>query len=144
MNINDLKQAVAVFLDTLGYTLYDLTYKKKSGKNVLTIYIDKDRQITMDDCVLVTEKINPWIDELDPISAEYFLEVSSPGAEKELRNTEQIKAAVGRYIFVKTDEQEILGELETFENNLLTIKTKNKTVPIDMKDVRLIRLAIKF
>lgn len=144
MNISALKQEIKRFLSSIDYTLYDLTYKKKSGKNVLTIYIDKDRQITMDDCVFVTEKINPWIDELDPISDEYFLEVSSPGAEKELRSDDQISAAVGRYVYIETYEQQFEGILEAFENNELQVKIKNKRIQIYMQDVRLIRLAIKF
>jgi ribosome maturation factor RimP len=45
----------------------------------------------MEDVVEATHLINPFIDKLDPIEGEYLLEVSSPGAEKELRNIEAVK-----------------------------------------------------
>lgn len=107
MDINNLKDKLENFIQSLGYELYDLEYKKKSKHSVLTIYIDKEDGITIEDCVQVTEKVNPYIDELDPIKEEYFLEVSSAGAEKELRNEKAIKGAVQQFVHIETSEQKV-------------------------------------
>jgi ribosome maturation factor RimP len=124
--------------------LYNLEYKRKKSGNVLTVYIDNEKDITIDDCVEVTHKLDPFLDELDPINESYFLEVSSPGAEKELRNTEAIKKAIGRYVHVETYEQKIDGYLEAFDGNVVSVKNRNKIININYEEINLIRLAIKF
>ncbi len=144
MDIKNLKQTLAAFIENLGYTLYDLEFKPKKSGSILTVYIDSNHDITIDDCVTVTNELNPYLDELDPIPGEYFLEVSSPGAEKELRDADAIKRAIGRYVHVETYEQKIEGHLENFDGNDLTINIRNKTHKIHYEDVNLIRLAIKF
>ena len=88
--------------------------------------------------------MDPFLDELDPIVEEYFLEVSSPGAEKELRDTESVKKAIGKFVHVETYEQKMEGYLEAFDGNQLSLKIKNKIININYEEVNLIRLAIKF
>ncbi|MBN2541012.1 MAG: ribosome maturation factor RimP [Bacilli bacterium] len=144
MDLKNVKEKLGPFLENLGYTLYDLEYKPKKTGSILTVYIDSDHDITLDDCVLVTNELNPYIDELDPIPGEYFLEVSSPGAEKELRDATSISRAVGRFVHIETYEQKMEGTLELFDGNDLTLRIKNKTHTIHYEDVNLIRLAIKF
>jgi len=144
MNIDKLKQEIGEFLDKLGYALYNLEFKKKSKNSVLTIYIDGEEDITIDDCVKVTHELNPFLDELDPIETEYFLEVSSPGAEKELRNENSIKKAIGKFVHLETDEQKVEGYLEAFDGDEITLKVGKKNIVTKYKEVNLIRLAIKF
>ena len=144
MNIKDLKEKLTVFLNNIGYDLYDLEYNDSKTKRILTGFIDSDHDITIDDCVTVTNELNPYLDELDPISKEYFLEVSSPGAEKELRDETAIKRAVGKFVHIKTYEQTIEGYLDRFTGNEIILKVRNKPVTINYEEVNLIRLAIKF
>ncbi len=144
MEIKNLKEKLKIFVENLGYELYDLEYKKRNKNSILTVYIDRDEGIKLEDCVAVTKQLNPYIDELDPLEGEYFLEVSSPGAEKELRNLEGIKKAIGKFVHIETDEQKIEGELAEFDENEITLKVRNKIVKINYNDVNLIRLAIKF
>jgi len=144
MELSKLKLELEVLINEIGYDLYDIKYTKKSKNSVLTVFIDKLEGITVNDCVLVTEKINPYIDELDPIKEEYFLEVSSAGAEKELRNPVAIKNALGKFVHVETDDQKIEGYLDSLNENEIVLKIKNKVIKINYGEVNLIRLAIKF
>jgi len=144
MDLSKLKLELEVLINEIGYDLYDIKYTKKSKNSVLTVFIDKLEGIIVDDCVLVTEKINPYIDELDPIKEEYFLEVSSAGAEKELRNPVAIKNALGKFVHVETGDQKAEGYLESFNDDELGLKVKNRLIKINYEEVNLIRLAIKF
>ncbi len=144
MDMKKLRDQLESFLANMGYELYDLEYKKRKGGSILTVYIDKDEDITIDDCVSVTQELNPYIDEIDPIQEEYFLEVSSAGAEKELRNEEAISKAIGKYVHVETYEQKMEGYLESFDGSEITLKIRNKKITINYEEVNLIRLAIKF
>ncbi len=60
-----------------GYILDDVTYAKEGSTYVLTVIIDKNGIITVDDCVEVTNIINPILDEKDPIKDSYILDVCS-------------------------------------------------------------------
>ncbi|MDY0138465.1 MAG: hypothetical protein RBR50_02085 [Candidatus Izemoplasmatales bacterium] len=145
MNLDSLKESLKVFLENTPYEFYGLEYNKKGKDRILTIYIDKLDGVTMDDVVAATNLINPFIDDLDPIKEEYLLEISSPGAEKELRSKEAIKKAVDRFVYLETYEQKLEGKLLAFDGEYLTIvNNKNKKIKVDYIDVNHIRLAIKF
>jgi len=145
MNLDKLKDELKEFLKTTAYELYDVEYIPNKKDSVLRIYIDSLNGITMDDVLEASNLINPFIDKLDPIESEYILEVSSPGAEKELRSKEAIKKAVDRYVYLETYEQKLEGKLIAFDGEYLTLVTgKNRKINVNYIDVNLIRLAIKF
>jgi len=145
MNLDLLKKKLTDFLEKTPYELYDVEYIPNKKDPILRVYIDSVKGITMDDVVEATHLLDPYIDELDPIDHEYMLEVSSPGAEKELRSKEQIKASVDKHIYLETYEQKLEGKLVAFDGEYLTLlNNKNKKIVVNYIDVNLIRLAIKF
>ncbi|MBI9009109.1 MAG: ribosome maturation factor RimP [Tenericutes bacterium] len=144
MDLEKLKEGLIPLINEAGYELYDLKYTVKKKNSVLTVFIDRKEGIKVEDCILVTEKINPYIDELDPIKEEYFLEVSSAGAEKEIRTKEAILSEIENFVHIETDEQKVEGYLESFDGSEITLKVNNKIVKINYEEVNLIRLAIKF
>lgn len=145
MNLDLLKKKLTDFLEKTPYELYDVEYIPNKKDPILRVYIDSVKGITMDDVVEATHLLDPYIDELDPIDHEYLLEVSSPGAEKELRSKEQIKASVDKHIYLETYEQKLEGKLVAFDGEYLTLlNNKNKKIVVNYIDVNLIRLAIKF
>ncbi len=139
-----LKIRFKEIVEDLGYYLYDALYEKENGGYVLKVLIENETFIDIDDCVKVSQVLSDELDDLDPFSEAYNLEVSSSGAERELRNSEEIKRAVGKTVHLKTVEQSLEGKLVSFENNVLEIKYKNKTTKIDYMDVSYIRLTIIF
>ncbi|MFL6555691.1 MAG: ribosome maturation factor RimP, partial [Bacillus sp. (in: firmicutes)] len=107
----------------------------------------------IEDCGLVSERLSERLDELDPIPHNYFLEVSSPGAERPLKKDKDFQRAIGKNVFIKTYEP-IDGE-KSFEGNLLAfdgqhlkiemkIKTRKKTIEIPYDKVANARLAVTF
>jgi ribosome maturation factor RimP len=145
MDIKKLKENLTDFLKNTKFELYEVEYKKTKKENILRIFVDSLEDMTMDLVVEATNLINPFIDELDPVEGEYLLEVSSAGAEKELRSKAAVAKAVGHYVYLETYEQKLEGKLLSFDGEYLVIVTgKNQQVKIDYIDVNLIRLAIKF
>ena len=94
MDLKALKNLIESHVRSLDYELYDLEYVKERRSNILRVMIDKKTGIDIDDCVKVSETISALLDETDPIQDDYSLEVSSPGAERKLRNREEIKNAI--------------------------------------------------
>lgn len=81
--------------EELGYFLWDVEYVKEGGRKILRITIDSEDGITIDDCEKMHRAIDPILDEADPIEEAYYLEVSSPGIERELRTDMHIEACEG-------------------------------------------------
>mgnify|MGYP003228368679 FL=1 len=92
---------------------------------------------------LLSEKLDAYDDDMP----EYMLEVCSPGAERTLRNKEEILASVGQYVNVKTPDSTYEGTLLSYEGQTLVveinIKGRMKKVSIEEADIKKIRLAVK-
>ena len=87
--------------EELGYFLWDVEYVKEGARRVLRITIDNEEGITIDDCEKFHRAIDPILDEADPIEEAYYLEVSSPGIERELKNAMHLSACEGWTVEVK-------------------------------------------
>lgn len=138
-----LKNSLKTIVEEMGYYLYDVTYEKEGNDFILRVMIENDSFINIDDCVKVSKVVSEKLDELDPFREPYMFEVTSAGAEKELRNGEEVKRAIGKNVYVETMEQKFKGVLLSFKDDVLTIKMKNsKVATASYFDVSFIRLAV--
>lgn len=64
-------------IEEAGYILDEVFYGKEDNINTLRLVIDKSGYINVGDCVKVNEIVNPILDEEDPISESYVLDVCS-------------------------------------------------------------------
>ena len=78
--------------EKIGVELWDVRFLKEGASWYLRVFIDKAEGISIDDCTDVSHAIDPVIDEADPIDKSYYLEVCSPGIERELKEDWQIEA----------------------------------------------------
>ncbi|MBQ8269390.1 MAG: ribosome maturation factor RimP [Clostridia bacterium] len=96
-----VREAILPTVTELGYRIWDITYAKVGADYHLEITIDSDAGIQIEDCERVHRAIDPILDEADPIEGFYYLEVSSPGIERELRTEEHITAFLGARVEAK-------------------------------------------
>ncbi len=96
-----VREAIEPKVRELGYKIWDVTYQKVGADYHLEITIDNEKGIDIDDCEKVHRAIDPILDEYDFIEGFYYLEVSSPGIERELRTEEHILASLGERVEVK-------------------------------------------
>ena len=85
----------------LGYELYDVEYQKEYDNWVLTLYIDSKDGISLDDCEIVSNAVDPILDEADPIEQAYYLSVSSVGIDRPLKKDKDFQRSIGKTIDVK-------------------------------------------
>ncbi len=64
-----------------NYILYKVEYVKENGTMFLRLYIDKIGIMDVEDCVKVSNIVNPILDEADPIEESYILDVCSKGED---------------------------------------------------------------
>jgi ribosome maturation factor RimP len=88
-------------INSMGYDVWDVEYVKEGTRWILRITIDSENGIDIDDCEAVHRAIDPILDEHDPIENAYYLEVSSPGLERDLRLDEHYLACRGQKVMIK-------------------------------------------
>ena len=125
----ELAQPIA---EELGLRLWDVCFLKEGSSWYLRIFIDKDGGVSIDDCVDMTHAINGPLDEADPIEQAYFLEVSSPGLERELVRDEHFLSYIGAQIKVKMirpveGKREFSGVLENYDSGSITIRCEDES-----------------
>ena len=113
-------------VEGLGYRLWDVEYGKEGADYHLTVTIDNDEGITIEDCERVHRAIDPVLDEADPIDDAYILNVSSPGVERVLRTDAHLAASIGERVelrfFAAIDGQKTLrGALEAADAATVTV-----------------------
>lgn len=144
MEVNTFKEALTKDIESVGYHLYSLTYKKKD--NILEVLIDES--LDLDGISKLSELISGFMDKYDKDFDEYLLDVSCAGCERKIRNREELVRAVGEYVHIKTREFEEDGYLKSFESDMVTVeymdKTRKKTVTVNYDDIKMIRYAVKF
>ena len=134
----------------MGYELDEVEYVKEYGNMVLTLYIDSENGVTIDDCEKVSRAIDPILDENDPIEEAYYLSVSSIGIDRPLKKDKDFERNMGNKLQVKlyapiNKEKELLGVLTGYDEENFTINVeKTGDVTIKRKDAALIRPWIDF
>ena len=141
-------------VDELELELVDVEFVKEGKNWFLRVYVDNPQEpIDIDQCVIVSERLSEELDATDPIEQNYFLEVSSPGAERPLKKEKDFEKALENFIYIKTyepieDTKEFEGYLKSYDEEQveieIKIKTRRKTISIPRKKIAVIRLAIDF
>ena len=147
--IEKIKEIILPYLEENQVSLFDIEYVFEDNENILRIYIDNEEgNMDLLTCVNISEGISKLLDASDPINVPYSLEVSSPGAERPLRNEDEVQKAIGKYVYIETSEGAVYGTILSFDSGILEIqylvKNIKKKVNINYKDINYIRLAIKF
>lgn len=138
-----------------GFRVVDVEYIKEGKHWFLRIYIDKPGGVDLNDCALFNELMSEKLDSIepDPIPYAYYLEVSSPGAERPLKTEEDFESAVDRYIHVSLYDP--VAKYNVFEGTLTELtddtliikykeKQKEKEVELQRSNISKARLAIEF
>ena len=125
----------------LGLDLWDVRFEKEGASWYLRIFIDKPEGISIDDCEKMSRAVDPLIDAADPIEQSYYLEVCSPGIERELRTPEHFEKMAGREVCVRffrpleDGTREVIAELIGLEDgNIVLSDLDGKRFEIPKKE----------
>ena len=84
-----------------GVEIWDVEYVREAGEWYLRVYIDKDGGIGINDCESLSRALDPILDSEDPIPGSYIFEVSSAGAERQLKRPGDFERFLGSNVEVK-------------------------------------------
>ncbi|WP_227766603.1 ribosome maturation factor RimP [Zhaonella formicivorans] len=97
-----VEQLVKPAIEEAGYELVSIQYVKEGPDWYLRFFIDHQEGIGLDDCELISRKVEAILDKADPIPDSYVLEVSSPGIERPLKNDEDFAKYQGELVIITT------------------------------------------
>lgn len=131
-----IKDAVAAE----GVELWDVRFLKEGASWYLRVFIDKPEGISIDDCTNVSHAIDPIIDEADPIDVSYYLEVCSPGIERELTRRRHYEESVGKTVRLKLykacdGKKELTGTLENVGEDSITLNAGTDALTVEFKNI---------
>lgn len=151
---NNTEKKVAALLlpiaEEKGVEVVDVEFVKEGPNWYLRVYIDKEGGVTIDDCEEVSRVLDKKLEETDPITQAYFLEVSSPGLDRPLKKAEDFVKHQGDVVDIKLyrpkeGSKEFQGTLQGLKDSVISIVDEGgKTLEFEQKDIASIRLAVLF
>ncbi len=148
--VERIRELLDPILESRGLFLWEMEFKKEGPKWLLRIYIDRESGVTLEDCETVSRDLGAVLDVEDFIPHAYALEVSSPGLDRTLRETDHFKRFTGSRVRVKTflpinGEKVFHGELAGIEDSIVRLKLDEGTVlEIPLADISKASLEVEF
>ena len=144
--VSKVEEIVSPFAKDLGLELWDIRFVKEGTDWYLRIFIDKDGGVSIDDCVDLSHAITKPLDEADPISQSYILEISSPGIERELVTDRHFEKFIGSDVMLRLIRpidkvRDFSGRLMSYEDGVITVITEEgKELKVNKKETSYVKL----
>ena len=148
--IATLRQAVEPLLAGEGMSLVDLQWARRGPRWVLTLFIEREGGVTLDDCARISRQVGERIEVDNLIDHAYTLEVSSPGLDRPLRTLADFARFHEHLVRIVTTmpiqgRSTIVGRLKGVEGQTVLIEAKRVgTVPIPVTQIKHARLEVEF
>lgn len=131
----------------LGLEIWDVEYVREAGQWYLRIYIDKEGGVGIQDCEALSKALDPLLDEADPIPDSYVFEVSSAGAERELKRPGDFARFLGSPVEVRLyravdGSKTFRGTLAGYEDGAVRITVGDKDYVFEKGQTAKVRLCI--
>ena len=144
---DQVAKAAAPIAAQCGCTIWDVEYIKEASAFFLRLYIDHPDGITIDQCEFVSRAMSEWLDETDPISDSYTLEVSSPGADRVLKRPSDFALFQGSEVSIrlyqpKDGKKEWIGTLTGYHDGAVLISTENRPLRFEKNEIAQVRLYV--
>ena len=130
-----------------GCSLWDVEYVREAGSWFLRVLIDKDGGLGIDDCERISRRLDPMLDEADPIPDSYVFEVGSAGAERELKRPGDFEQFMGSEVEVRlykplNGSKVFVGTLAGYDDGDVTLKLGDQDMRFEKAAVALVKLHV--
>ena len=130
-----------------GCSLWNVEYVREAGTWYLRVFIDKEGGVSIDDCERISRRLDPILDEADPIPDSYVFEVGSAGADRELKRPSDFEQFMGSMVEVRLYQpldgrKSYVGELAAHDPDGLTIRTDGSERRFSTSQIAQVRLSV--
>ena len=100
--VNLVEEIIGKLPEDYHIRLWDCEFTKEGRERYLKVFIDRTdgEYVSTDDCEKVSIFLSDELDKLDPIAENYYLMVSSPGMDRELKKPWHFQASLGKEVEV--------------------------------------------
>lgn len=150
---DSVEQLVKPIVEGLGMELVEVEFAKTKQGDALTVFIDKEGGVSLNDCEAVHNAIDVPLDELDPTQGKpYTLNVSSPGIDRPFKSdrdyVKHIGTKVETSLFAPIEGvgKKFVATLTAYDPQTATatLEADGKTLEINTKNIAIIREHIEF
>lgn len=132
-----------------GCSLWDVEYLREAGTWYLRVYVDKDGGVSIDDCERISRRLDPILDEADPIPESYVFEVGSAGADRELKRPSDFAQFMGSEVEVKLYQplegsKVFVGRLAGYQEGRVTVELRGRERSFAPAQIAQVRLHVSF
>lgn len=131
-----------------GVSLWDVEFEKEGGVQMLTITIDREEGVDIDQCEAVSRAIDPMLDakEFDSLPS-YTLCVSSAGLERKLKKPAHFEKFLGAEVEVRFYKpidgvKSVQGTLAGYDNGCITVDVGGTRRIYEPQDVAVCHLVV--
>ncbi|SFA89702.1 ribosome maturation factor RimP [Clostridium frigidicarnis] len=141
-----LEGLIKPVVEELGYELYHLEYVKEDRDYYLRVYIEKEEGIGLSDCEKTSRALSDVLDEKDPITEAYYLEISSPGINRFLHTSKHLANSIEKTVLVKLNKslnskKTYKGILKSFDDMHVNLQLEDNTeINIDRDSIKSINI----
>ena len=144
-----VEQLARPVVEEEGCELWDVEYLREAGTWYLRVYIDKEGGVSIDDCERISRRLDPVLDEADPIPESYVFEVGSAGAERELKRPSDFARYLGSQVEVKlyqpvNGSKSCVGELSGYDDGQVSLLCGGRELRFSPSQVAQVRLYVSF
>ncbi|MEW6244010.1 MAG: ribosome maturation factor RimP [Bacillota bacterium] len=149
MKRKELEQTVEEIITPIckerGLYLVDVEFIRERQASFLRVYIDKSTGVEVEDCQAVSEAVGRRLDDLDIIEGNYYLEVSSPGLDRQLKKPSDYQHFAGRLVDVHTyvpidNKRHFRGTLLGLDGDVVRLRADGHDVRLPLSGIAKARL----
>ena len=148
--LTDRVAAIAApIVEAEGCSLWDVEYVKEAGTRFLRVFIDREGGVSIEDCERISRRLDPILDEEDPVPESYVFEVGSAGADRELKRPRDFEQFMGSEVEVRLyrpvdGSKQYVGTLKAYEDGTVTLMQGEKVLQFEKDQVAQVRLYVSF
>jgi ribosome maturation factor RimP len=122
----EIAAAITPTIESLGFYLEDLNITSAGRRSMLTVIVDGDTHLTLDQVTSVTKAIGEIVENIQSLGQTPFtLEVTSPGIDRPLTKPRHWKKNIDRLVkVVLQDTSEVKGRIKDSNQETATIDDK--------------------
>ena len=131
-----------------GCSLWDVEYVREAGTWYLRVFIDREDGVSIEDCERISRRLDPILDEEDPIPDSYVFEVGSAGADRELKRPRDFEQFMGKTVEVRLyrpveGSKRYVGQLSGYEDGAVSITQGDRSLCFKKEQIAQVRLYVE-
>ncbi len=144
----EIRNVAAEVVERNNFFLIEVIIRGNRGSRSIEVFIDGEKNISADDCAIISQEIDSRIEKLPDLGSNYNLEVSSPGVDRPLKFLKQYPKHLNRKFEIiyklGSETKKINAKLIQIEDEELTFSSNGNKTIINFNNIIKAKVLISF